>query len=215
MLQEPPLARLIEHQHELSAHLRVAPYQPLPDLVAGMDVAYPKENLAQAAYVVCERKTGKVVFQQTHRAEVRFPYITGFLAFRELPIILELWEQVQAAGQLAPVVIVDGHGQLHPRQMGIASHLGILCDWTTIGVGKKLPVGSVDLAGITPRETRPIQVGSQVVGKALRPSAGKQLVYLSPGHRIDLPSATELVLELCHGHKLPTPQYMADRLSKQ
>ena len=41
--------------------------------------------------------------------------------------------------ELVPdIIMVDGNGVLHPRRCGLASHLGVVLDVPTIGVGKKL-----------------------------------------------------------------------------
>ncbi len=52
----------------------------------------------------------------------------------------------------------------------------------------------------------------ETLGMALR-STGKPL-YVSPGHRTDLPFATRLVQSLLTEHRLPEPTYWADRLSR-
>ncbi len=183
-------------------------------LVGGVDVSYAASNRAVAAYALVDVNTGELVWSATHEAEVRFPYISGFLALREIPIILPLLEQVQAAGQLSPILFVDGHGTLHRRKMGIASHLGIVTGLSTIGVGKTLSLGQVDLDQMAPGETRSIIHEDQVVGTALRPLTSQKTLYFSPGHRMDLATTTDLVCRLTQTHRLPNPTYWADRLSR-
>lgn len=183
-------------------------------LVGGVDVSYTASNRAVAAYALVDLNSGELVWSATHEDEVRFPYISGFLALREIPIILPLLEQVQAAGKLSPILFVDGHGTLHRRKMGIASHLGIVTGLSTIGVGKTLSVGQVDLDLMKPGDTRPIVHEGQVVGTALRPFTSKKTLYFSPGHRMDLATTIDLVCRLTQNHRLPNPTHWADRLSR-
>ena len=77
-----------------------------------------------------------------------FPYISGYLSFRELPALLVLMESLPSHFPAAEIVFVDGNGVLHHRGAGIATHFGVLADLRTIGVGKKLLCGQVDLDGL-------------------------------------------------------------------
>ena len=68
------------------------------------------------------------------------PYIPGFLAFREVGFLMDRLEEVKnEKPELMPqVILVDGNGILHPRGLGLASHLGILSDIPSVGIAKKL-----------------------------------------------------------------------------
>ncbi len=186
----------------------------LNQLVGGVDVSYISPTRAVAAYVLIDLNTGELVWSSTHEHEIGFPYISGYLALREIPVILPLLETVKAAGKLASILFVDGHGTLHRRRLGIASHLGLVTGLSTIGVGKTLPFGQVDLEEIKPGETRPITHEGQLIGTALRPFSSSKPLYFSPGHRMDLQTATELVCRLNTTHRLPNPTHWADRLSR-
>lgn len=186
----------------------------LDHLVGGVDVSYVTPTRAVAGYALIDINTGELIWSATHEESVRFPYISGFLALREIPIILPLLETVKSAGKLAQILFVDGHGTLHRRKMGIASHLGIVTGLSTIGVGKTLSLGQVDLEHVEPGETRPIIHAGQIIGTALRPFTSKKPLYFSPGHRMDLATATDLVCRLNQTHRLPNPTHWADRLSR-
>ena len=79
-----------------------------------------------AAYALVETASGQLVWSTTVRRRVVFPYITTYLSFREIPILLDLLDEVRSAGRMAEVLLVDGSGILHHRHAGIASHLGVV-----------------------------------------------------------------------------------------
>ncbi len=97
----------------------------------------------------------------------------------------------------------------------MASHLGVAASLPTVGVTKKLLCGRVDIEGMAPGESRPVVHDEQLVGVALRPTAGsRRPIFISPGHRVDVAFSEELVRRLLTGRRLPEPLYWADRLSK-
>src|ERR1700755_2458813 len=57
------------------------------------------------------------------KAETHFPYVPGYLAFREVPALVQAWQQMK---RKPDVLVEDGHGIAHPRRMGIAAHFGTL-----------------------------------------------------------------------------------------
>uniref|UniRef100_A0A8D0L900 Endonuclease V n=1 Tax=Sphenodon punctatus TaxID=8508 RepID=A0A8D0L900_SPHPU len=71
---------------------------------------------------------------------VSAPYVAGFLAFREVPFLVEAAQRLQAQEpELTPqVLLVDGNGVLHHRGFGIACHLGVLTGLPCVGVAKNL-----------------------------------------------------------------------------
>ena len=211
-----PLEKLRHVQEEMVAKVSICQRRRVPRLVGGMDVSYPVEDRGVAAYALVDSQSGRLDWSRTIHRPVRFPYISTYLAFRELPILLELVEEVRRAGRLSEVVLVDGTGILHPRHAGIASHLGVAASLATIGVTKKLLCGSVQLDGLKPRESRPVMLEGRVTGVALRATKGSSRpIFVSPGHRADPAYAERLVRRLLFGHRLPEPLYWADRLSRQ
>lgn len=217
-----PLEQLQRVQETIQARIVVESYDAIgrtdsgtPDLVGGVDVAYPSSGEGVAAYALVETATGRLVWSTTVRRPVVFPYISTYLSFREIPILLDLLDEVRSAGRLAEVLMVDGNGILHHRHAGIASHLGVVATIPTIGVTKKLLCGSVNIEGMAPGESRPIVHADRPIGIALRPTAGsRRPIFISPGHRVDLPFSERLVRQLLTGHRLPEPIYWADRFSK-
>ncbi|KAK3131020.1 hypothetical protein QOZ80_6BG0501030 [Eleusine coracana subsp. coracana] len=110
--------------------------------VAGVDISFLKEDpsMACAAVVVLDASTLEVVHEEFDVVQLQVPYIPGFLAFREAPILLGLLEKLKrnVHNFYPQLLMVDGNGLLHPRGFGLACHLGVLADIPTIGIGKNL-----------------------------------------------------------------------------
>ena len=179
--------------------------------VAGVDVHFNNESLvAQAAIAVLSFPDLKLIDKSVAQCTVTFPYIPGLFAFRELPVVLDALARLHTS---PGIIICDGHGIAHPRRFGIASHLGVLLDQPTIGVGKSLLVGHhIEL----PHERGswvPLEDGNEVIGAVLRTQAGIKPVYVSVGHRISLQTAVRLVLACITRYRLPETTREAHRLA--
>ena len=201
-----PLTELSRRQDELAARVRLEPFGDPPDLVAGVDVAYPRPGIARGAYVLAADGGTRAVWETAVEVPVTFPYISGFLGYREVPVLLELLAAADDAGRLAPPVLVDGSGTLHPRRLGDAAHLGVLADVPTVGVAKRKLCGTVGDDGV-------ILLDGVPTGAEIR-DGGRKPLYVSPGHRITLSESSAVVRASFAGHRLPEPVFLADRLSK-
>ena len=211
-----PLARLQRVQEAMVSKVLLRSRRRIPRFVGGVDVSYPAPDHGVAAYAMVEVASGRLAWSTMVRRRVVFPYITTYLAFRELPILLDLVDEVRRAGRLAEVVLVDGSGILHQRHAGIASHLGVAASLPTIGVTKKLLCGDVDPSGLASGESRPVVLDDRVIGVALRATSGsRRPIFISPGHRADVAFAERVVRQLLLGRRLPEPLYWADRLSRK
>jgi deoxyribonuclease V len=210
-----PLERLTKWQEEVAAQVSLRGPRRPPRLVAGVDVSYPSESRGVGAYVLVDFPGGRVLWRTTVVQDIAFPYISTFLGFRELPIYLRLLDAARAAGRVADLLMVDGSGILHPRRAGIATQLGVTAPMPTIGVIKKLLCGQVDVANLGPEESRPVLDNDRAMGVAMRPtSRSRRVIFVSPGHRVNLARAELIVRRLLCGHRLPEPLYWADRLSR-
>ncbi len=211
----PPLRQLERLQQALCRRLVLSGPSDL-QRIAGVDVSY-RGSWACAAYVEIDPTTRDVAWSLTTQRRVEFPYISSYLAFRELPVLLDLLARVQTVHPLAEVLLVDGSGIAHPRQMGLATMLGIVTAIPTIGVTKKLLWGEVDLKDIRFGDERPIRdPQQQCVGMATLPWVRSgQPIFVSPGHRISVDQATRLVRAQLGARCLPDAIYWADRLSRR
>lgn len=135
-------------QHCLRAKISLRCRQRRPRLVAGVDVSYRPPNQAIAAYARFDVVTQQLVWSTTIQRTTSFPYIPSYLAFRELPVLIDLLDHVQRHDCMAQMLMVDGSGILHPRSAGLATLLGIVADLPTVGVAKKLLCGRVNLNGM-------------------------------------------------------------------
>jgi deoxyribonuclease V len=182
-----------------------------PRTVAGVDAGFEDEGAtARAAVVVLSLPELKPVAYTLVRGPVRFPYVPGFLSFREAPVIIEALGQLPAPPDL---VIVDGQGIAHPRRLGIASHLGVLTGLPTIGCAKSLLTGSHPPVPDERGARVPLTHRREQVGWALRTRAGTKPVFVSPGHRVGMAAAAELVMACVTRYRLPETTRYAHNLA--
>jgi deoxyribonuclease V len=186
-------------------------------LVGAADIAFVdrsargRPRLARAAAVILSYPELEPVEQSVIEVPIAFPYVPGLLSFREVPALAKAFEALRRAPDL---LLVDGHGYAHPRRFGIACHLGLLLDVPAIGVGKSRLCGEHGEPQRHRGSTTALTDGSEVIGRVVRTRDGVKPVYVSIGHRIGLDGATDWVLRLCRGYRLPEPIRLADRLSK-
>ncbi len=198
-------------QEALKPRLELADRLPRLRRVAGVDVGFESGGvMARAAAVVLDWPALTVVEEAVARRETAFPYVPGLLAFRELPAVVAALESLRTTPDL---LFCDGHGIAHPRRFGIACHLGLLADRPAVGVGKTRLVGA-DVEPARERGARvPLVDGGEVVGAVLRTRTAVRPVYVSPGHRVSLDTAVDLVLAAAPRYRLPEPIRAADRLA--
>ena len=178
-----------------------------PRLIAGVDIAVNKRGeMATAAVVVLGYPELNLVETRVVSGEINFPYVPGLLSFRESPLILAACEKLTLTPDL---ILVDGQGIAHPRRIGLASHLGLFLNTPTIGCAKSRLCGRHETPAIEGGGYTELVDGGEVIGVALRTKSGVNPVYVSIGHRIDLPSAIYWVLECCRGYRLPEPTRLA------
>jgi deoxyribonuclease V len=178
-------------------------------LVAGADIAISKNPpLAYAGVVVLSFPDLKIVETQQSVLELAFPYIPGLLAFRESPALLKTFEKLRHEPDL---VMIDGQGLAHPRGFGIACHIGLWLEKPTIGCAKSRLFGEHGPLGHE-RGSRTPLTGNQnrVIGTVLRTKDNTNPVYVSVGHRIDLPAAVRYTLDCARGYRIPEPTRQAD-----
>lgn len=199
-------------QQELAAKVITNDQLEEVTLVAGVDVAYQKDNdRLVAAVVVLDAETLEVVETATAEDIERFPYIPGLFSFRELPPLIKALARLQHTPDL---VVCDGQGLAHPRRFGLACHLGVIFDVPTIGCGKTRLLGEHQEPDTTRGAFAPLTDHDEVIGNVLRTQTGINQIYVSVGHRISLATACDWVLKLSPKYRLPETTRQADHLVK-
>lgn len=138
---------------------------------------------------------------------LQFPYVPGFLSFREIPVLLKALQKLR---RLPDLLFCDGQGYAHPRRMGLATHLGIVLNSPTIGCAKSILVGTHGEVGNKTGDRSPLKENEATIGAALRTRAGVKPVYVSQGNRVSLETALRLTLSVCDGKRIPRPTRDAD-----
>jgi deoxyribonuclease V len=208
------LAAARAEQERLRSRVRLVPL-PLPAIrfVGAADVTFLGEReMVAAALVVTNIATGDVVEEATAVQRIAFPYIPGYLSFREGPAIVAAWEKLS---RKPDVLLFDGQGIAHPRRLGIASHIGVLLDVPSVGCAKKRLVGEPVEPGPRKGDWVPLVHDGDTVGAVLRTRLKVKPVFVSPGHRADLPSSIALVLRLCFRYRLLDPARRAHRITQE
>jgi deoxyribonuclease V len=197
-------------QRNLSKKIKIIPYKKHSGYVAGVDASffessvigvacifkYPEMNLIEEAYAVTEST---------------FPYIPGFLSFREGPAIIKAIKMLKIKPD---IILFDGQGIAHPYSMGIATHIGILLNMPSIGCAKSRLVGSYKEPSIEKGSYSYLKYRDNIIGAVLRTRTNVSPLYISPGHRITLKDAIKIVLKCTTTYRIPEPLRRADSLSK-
>ena len=167
-------------------------------LVGGVDQSFIG-NKVISAFVVCDYKTMDVVEKKYAVVETSFPYIPGYLSYREAPAVVEAYLKLE---NKPDIILVEAHGIAHPRKFGMASHLGLFLDKPAIGVAKNLLAGEI--------KDEKIVIRDKTVGLELITKEHARPLLVSPGHKISLKTSLD-VLKNClrTPHKLPEPLHLA------
>jgi len=201
-----PLRGLRKVQAALGDRLNLGPLGTRPRTLVGVDVAYSRDGLAFASAVQEDVRTGEIIANRYARVPVDFPYIPSYLAFREMPALEAVLDQVDLSDAL---LLVDGQGILHPRGFGIACHVGVSLGVPTVGVAKRLLVGTYDKASLGRKGRAEVLVDGEHRGWILADEGkAKRAAVISPGHRVSVADSLRL-LEGSLGKRQPRPLEMA------
>ncbi|WP_423226999.1 deoxyribonuclease V [Marinobacter halodurans] len=198
-------------QQSLRAQVRTE--DDLPDVrtVAGVDAGFEDNGqTTRAAVVVLNLNDLTPIDYTLARLPTRFPYVPGLLSFRECPVILEALKQLET---LPDLLLCDGQGIAHPRRLGIATHIGLLTGLPSIGVGKSRLTGTHGPVPEGKGEWTPLKDGDETIGAVLRTRSGVKPLFISPGHRISLPTAIDHVMACITRYRLPETTRWADGLA--
>lgn len=200
-----------EIQEAISKRVKILSLRKGPRFIAGIDAAFFEDKVIGVA---CLYKYPEMtLIEEIHAVKkVSFPYIPGFLSFREGPAIIKA---INSLNTKPDIILFDGQGIAHPEGLGIASHLGVLLDMPTIGCAKSRLVGEYKEPGSKKGDWSSLEYGSKIVGAVLRTKDNVRPVFVSPGHRIDLKGSIEIVLRCISKYRIPEPLRRADFISKK
>ena len=170
-------------------------------------------------------QTNQIVYESYSMCELKVPYVSGFLGFREIPIYLELLEKIKGDCKTLPeILMVDGYGILHHRRFGSATHLGFVTGIPTIGVAKtllcldgldeKVIKGDFKTKCLKKGDYIELESDGKLLGVALKAAENVTTpIYVSVGHKISLQSSIDITLKLTT-FKIPEPIRNSDIKSK-
>ncbi|MEM9829726.1 MAG: deoxyribonuclease V [Bacteroidota bacterium] len=206
-------AEAIKIQQEVRQKVRVEPMIDPIQYVAGADISFNRgSDTFYAGIVVLKLPYLELSGYSLVTTQSTFPYVPGLLSFREMPALLEAWDQLPIDPD---VVVLDGHGIAHPRRLGIASHFGVWVDKPTIGCAKKLLVGMHEALPAESQSHALIYDNQEIIGVVLRSRENVKPVYISPGHLTDIASSLMIVNACLNRYRLPEVTRQAHRLVNQ
>lgn len=197
-------------QRRLAARVRLTPIMEAPRWIGAADCAFSgdKQTIFAVA-LIWDAETHAVVERTRVRRPLVFPYIPGLLSFREVPAILAALARLKRRPE---VVLCDGQGYAHPRRLGLACHLGLWLDLPTVGCAKSRLCGEFRAPGVKRGQWQPLIHSDEIVGRVLRTRGGVSPMFISPGHRCDVESATRIALSAVTRYRMPEPTRLADQL---
>jgi deoxyribonuclease V len=201
---EKNFAWAIELQKQISTKIYTCDIFDKLENFCGIDVSY-KSNMAYCSAVIIN-STFELIASVNVKCKVEYPYIRGLLFLRESGPLLNTLRLLRYQSDF-DILLVDGHGILHPRNCGLASYVGYTIDKPTIGVAKNILCGSL-------RKDHFIEYNGIVLGYVIK-KEGKKPIYISIGHKIGLKKSVQIVQKLTKsGQRIPEPLRIADINSK-
>ncbi len=195
-------ARLL--QSKLAEKIKIRPLRLDKGIIAGIDVSYRNEFMF-CAIVLLNFPSLRIADIYSDKKKVDFPYIPGFLSFRELPVILKTFKQVK---EKVSLIFCDGQGIAHPRGFGLASHIGSVLNIPSIGCAKSRLIGTYKEPGIKKGSYSDLIYNEKIVGAVVRTRDNCQPIFVSPGNCIDIESSVKYVL-MTSRFRIPEPTRLA------
>lgn len=196
-------------QEKLRERVRIVPLRKVPQTIAGVDAAFHGDTVIAVASLFSY--PGLVSLEDAVcREKIRFPYVPGFLSFREGHAITDA---VRGLHVLPEILLVDGQGIAHPRGIGIAAHLGVILSIPSIGCAKSRLIGTYENPGPEKGQWSSLSNEGNNIGAVLRTRKRVKPVFVSPGTMIDIPSSVEIVIHCTTKFRIPEPIRRADHIA--
>jgi deoxyribonuclease V len=199
-------------QNELRGKIKLEPLKRPPETIAGADISYNRfSDDFFACVVVLSLPDLEIVERVFAKGIATFPYVPGFLSFREIPTLLNAFEKLKTTPD---VIMADGQGIAHPRRMGIAAHLGLLLDVPAFGCAKHKLFGIGEQPAPTRGSVSMLRdpENEEIVGAFVRTKGKVAPVIISAGHRITLEESIDITLRTSGKYRIPEPTRVAHNL---
>lgn len=180
-------------------------------LVAGVDIGFEDQGkTTRAAVVLLKFPELTLLEKQIARLKTTFPYVPGYLSFREIPAAIKAFEKLK---HKPDIVLCDGQGIAHPRRFGLACHLGLWLNLPAIGVAKSRLIGTYKEPGNKKGNWEPLLDKGEEIGVVLRTRDNVKPLYVSIGHKVDLKTAIDFTLSCTTRYRLPETTRWAHKLA--
>lgn len=197
-------------QESLRKRIKIHPLRKVPEIIGGADASFSGDTVTAVISLFTYPELLHVE-DTIIRERSLFPYVPGFLSFKEGPAILKAFEMLMIKPDL---ILFDGHGIAHPRGIGIASHIGVILHIPTIGCAKSRLIGVYDGPGTKKGDWTYLYHDDRKIGAVLRTRDNVRPVFVSPGHMIDIETSVEVVIRCTTRFRIPEPLRRADHLSR-
>jgi deoxyribonuclease V len=200
-------AQAIAYQNELRQQIRIEPLNKPITIIGGADISFNKySEVVYAGIILFRYPELTLIRHASTKSRTSFPYISGLLAFREVPALLEVWNKLEIKPDL---LVLDGQGIAHERRLGIATHFGLITDTPTIGSAKSRLRGKYEEPANEQFAQSPMYDRDEVIGTALRTKKNCNPIFISPGHRISMEQSVDVIKNCVRGYRIPEPTRQA------
>lgn len=197
------LRKLINIQNSLKKEIILKPFNEEINYVLAVDSSYlKKENFINSVAIIYDVRNSKVIEKAYSKKKITFPYIPGFLSFREIDSTLDAIGKIRSKYE---IIVVDGQGIAHPRGFGFACHVGVIVKKPTIGCAKSKLIGTYNEPEMTRGSFSFLYHHNKVTGAVLRTKNDIKPLFISPGNLIDVDSSIKIILQLTTKYRQPEP----------
>jgi len=202
-----PPKEAVQIQKKLAGLVSIKKLQRGITSVAGTDISYDKNSdTLFAAVLVFTFPKFQLIEMRESVQKASFPYVPGLLSFREIPPLIDCFEQLET---IPDVLLCDAHGMAHPRRFGLACHLGLLTGLSSVGCAKSRLTGKGSEPDSEKGSWTPLIHEGCEIGRIVRTKNKVRPLYISTGNLVDLDSAVSITLQCCGKYRLPEPTRQA------
>lgn len=174
--------------------------------IAACAYKYDENKDSVTAAVIIYSFPDLLELEQKHtEVNANFPYTRELADFTCGPAFIKLFSELENKPDL---LIFSGHGLDHPRQCGIATHLGILYDMPSIACSVELLYGGFRRQPKNSKGSYEALWDNNgfLIGRIFRSKDNSDPIYISIGHKVSLDTAGSIIsLCLREDRRIPRP----------